>query len=88
MIKLKRYPVLLRTNLKKVGNLVLISHAPKTKGVKKTALYAGKNMVISCITHTHTDGCLRGLVGSMLDNRSLPPEFESQHGHILRVFHL
>ena len=25
---------------------------------------------------------LRGLVGSALDNRSLPPEFESQRGHI------
>ena len=27
-------------------------------------------------------GPLRGLVGSALDHRSLPPEFESQHGHI------
>jgi len=27
-------------------------------------------------------GCLRGLVGSALDHRSLPPVFESWHGHI------
>ena len=27
-------------------------------------------------------------VGSALDHRSLPPEFESWHGHIWRVFHL
>ena len=31
---------------------------------------------------------LRGLTGSALDHRSLPPEFDSQHGHIWRVFHL
>ena len=28
------------------------------------------------------------LVGSALDHRSLPPEFESRRGHIWRVFHL
>ena len=33
-------------------------------------------------------GCLCGLVGSVLDHRSLPPEFESQRGHIWRLFHL
>ena len=31
---------------------------------------------------------LRGLTGSALDHRSLPPEFESRCGHIWRVFHL
>ena len=30
---------------------------------------------------------LRGLIGSVLDRRSLPPEFESWRGHIWRVFH-
>ena len=34
------------------------------------------------------DGRLRGLVGSVLDHRSLPPEFESRRGHIRKVFHL
>jgi len=33
-------------------------------------------------------GCLCGLVGSALEDRSLPPVFESQHGHIRRVFQL
>jgi len=33
-------------------------------------------------------GRLRGLVGSALDHRSLPPEFESRRGHIWRVVHL
>ena len=33
-------------------------------------------------------GCLCGLVGSVLDHRSLPPEFESRCGHICRVFHI
>jgi len=33
-------------------------------------------------------GPLHGLTGSTLDHRSLPPEFESRHGHIWRVFHL
>ena len=32
--------------------------------------------------------CVRGLVGSVLDHRSLPPVFESWHGHIWRLFHL
>ena len=31
---------------------------------------------------------LRGLIGSALDHRSLPPEFESRRGHIWMVFHL
>ena len=31
---------------------------------------------------------LRDLVGSALDHRSLPPEFESRRGHTWRVFHL
>ena len=31
---------------------------------------------------------LRGLTGSSLDHRSLPPEFESRSGHIWRLFHL
>jgi len=31
---------------------------------------------------------LCGLTGSVLDHRSLPPEFESRRGHIWRVFHL
>ena len=35
----------------------------------------------------HT-GHLCGPVGSALDHRSLPFGFESQHGHIWRVFHL
>ena len=26
--------------------------------------------------------CLRGLIGTALDHRSLPPEFESRRGHI------
>jgi len=29
-----------------------------------------------------------GLIGSLLNHRSLPPEFESLLGHISRVFHL
>ena len=29
-----------------------------------------------------------GLIGSSLDNRSLPPEFESRRGHMWRMFHL
>jgi len=33
-------------------------------------------------------GRLRGLTGSALDYRSLPPEFESRRGHIWRLFHL
>jgi len=33
-------------------------------------------------------GRLCGLVGSALDYRSLPPEFESRRRHIWRVFHL
>ena len=33
-------------------------------------------------------GCLCGLTGSVLDHRSLPPQFESHYGHIWRVFHL
>ena len=33
-------------------------------------------------------GHLCGLVSSVLDHRSLPPEFESWHGHICRLFHL
>ena len=33
-------------------------------------------------------GRLRGPVGSALDHRSLPPEFESRRGQIWRVFHL
>ena len=33
-------------------------------------------------------GCLHCLIGSVLDCRSVPPEFESWHGHIWRVFHL
>ena len=33
-------------------------------------------------------GRLRGLVGSALDHRSLPSEFESRRGHSWRVFHL
>jgi len=33
-------------------------------------------------------GRLRGLTGSALDHRSLPPEFEPRRGHIWRVFHL
>ena len=33
-------------------------------------------------------GLLCGLVGSALDYRSVPPQFESQHGHIWRVFNL
>jgi len=33
-------------------------------------------------------GRLRGLVGSALDRRSLPPEFESRRRHIWRLFHL
>ena len=32
--------------------------------------------------------CILGLTGSTLDHRSLPNGFESQHGHIWRVFHL
>ena len=42
---------------------------------------------------THYDliyylGCLCGLISSMVDHKSLPPEFESWCGHIWRVFHL
>jgi len=46
-------------------------------------------------THTHTNyklfvarhiGRLRGLTGSVLDHRSLPPVFEYQREHIWRVF--
>ena len=33
-------------------------------------------------------GRLRGLIGSALDHRSLPAEFESRRGHICKVFHL
>ena len=33
-------------------------------------------------------GRLRGLVGSVLDHRSLPSEFESRRGRIWRLFHL
>ena len=33
-------------------------------------------------------GLLHGLTGSTLDHRSLPPEFESQHEQIWRMFHL
>ena len=39
----------------------------------------------SVLTHV---GRLRGLVGSTLDHRSLPPELESWRGHIWRAFHL
>jgi len=31
---------------------------------------------------------VRGLVGSVWNHRSLPPEFELRRGHIWRVFHL
>ena len=31
---------------------------------------------------------VRGLTGSALDHRSLPPEFEPRCGHIWRLFHL
>ena len=31
---------------------------------------------------------IRGLAGSALDHRSLPPELEHNRGHIWRVFHL
>ena len=34
------------------------------------------------------NGHLRGLTGSVLDHRSLPPEFEPRCGHIWMVFHL
>jgi len=30
----------------------------------------------------------RGQIGSPLDHRALPPEFESRRGHIWKVFHL
>ena len=33
-------------------------------------------------------GRLRGLIGSSLYHKSLPPEFESRRGHIRMVFHL
>jgi len=43
--------------------------------------------ITSIITSNHK-GHLRDLVGSLLDHRSLPPEFESQRGHILKAFYL
>ena len=41
-----------------------------------------------CIWSISVMVCLRCLTGSVLDHRSLPPEFESWLGHIWRVFHL
>jgi len=40
--------------------------------------------VTVCRHHTYLSIHIRGalLVGSMLDHRSLPPEFESRRGHI------
>ena len=35
-----------------------------------------------CMYSNISSGCLFGLVGSALDHRSLPPEFESWCGHI------
>ena len=32
--------------------------------------------------HMSQQGCLHGLVGSVSDYRSIPPEFESRHVHI------
>jgi len=40
------------------------------------------------IRRTYYTEHLHCLTGSVLDHRSLPPEFESRHGHIWRVFHL
>ena len=42
------------------------------------------------MTHLHrlNDGRLCGLTGSVLDHRSLKPEFVSGRGHIWRMFHL
>jgi len=46
-----------------------------------------QNLIIHASFHTETS-CLRGLTGITLDHRSVPPQFESQLGHIWRLFHL
>ena len=51
-------------------------------------------LVYSSFVNNHKCFCLTvwerfcGLVGSALDHRSLPAEFEFRRGHIWRVFHL
>ena len=42
----------------------------------------GRDEMKICQFSETMKGCLQGLVGSALDDRSLPPVFESQRGHI------
>jgi len=54
------------------------------------SVISGKRMILVLIIayNAWRIVVLRGLIGSALDHRSLPPEFESRVGHIWRVFHL
>ena len=46
------------------------------------------NICFGKAVSVHIRGCPHGLTDSMLDHRSVAPEFESHRGHIWRVFHL
>jgi len=61
----------------------------RTSTNQRQSLYPNQTIVTPGSNVTRRSGdSFRGLIGSALYYRSLPPQFESWSGHIWRVFHL